>query len=256
MNTLQDDGTLLREQQFAFARHLRDPSANPPPPGIEDRRLAIYRELFYNNIESLLAGNFPVIRKTLGDATWHSLVHAFHVGHRCATPLFTEVGREFIDFLALREANADPPWLAELAHYEWVELALQIADDVMPPHDPDGDLLEGVPIVSPFAWPLAYRWPVSRICPVFQPDTPPPQPTLLLVRRDAEGLVHFSEISALVYRLLVLPGEMSGCSGRDILLALSKEAAANNPQQFVAEGLAMLQRLRDEGSMLGTAPRT
>lgn len=256
MNALHDDGMLLREQQFAFARHLRDPSANPPPSGIEDRRLAIYRELFYNNIESLLAGNFPVIRKTLDDATWHALVHAFHAGHRCTTPLFTEIGREFIDFLELREANVDPPWLVELAHYEWVELALQIADDVLPPHDPAGDLLEGVPIVSPFAWPLAYRWPVSRIGPAFQPGTVPPQPTLLLVRRDAEGIVRFSEISALVYRLLVLSGEMPECSGRDILLALSKEADANNPQQFVTDGLTMLQRLRDEGSILGTAPRT
>jgi hypothetical protein len=48
------------------------------------------------------------------------------------------------------------PWLHELAHYEWVELALQIADDDLPPHDPDGDLLAGKPVPSPLAWALAY----------------------------------------------------------------------------------------------------
>ncbi|HPO24365.1 MAG TPA: putative DNA-binding domain-containing protein, partial [Arenimonas sp.] len=45
----------LRQQQFALAKHIRDPEANLPPPDIEDRRLAIYRELFFNNVEGLLA---------------------------------------------------------------------------------------------------------------------------------------------------------------------------------------------------------
>ena len=63
----------LRDQQYALARHVRDPGAHPPPPGIEDRRLAIYRDLFLNGIDSLLAGNFPVIRRTLGDEAWGAL---------------------------------------------------------------------------------------------------------------------------------------------------------------------------------------
>lgn len=244
----------LREQQFAFARHLRDPSVNTPPPGIEDRRLAIYRELFYNNVEGLLAGNFPVIRKTLDDADWHALVHAFHAGHRCHTPLFTEIGREFIRFLETRTAGIDPPWLVELAHYEWVELALQIASDEVPEHDPGGDLLAGVPIVSPMAWALAYRWPVPRIGPGYRPDAIPEQPTLLLVRRDMRGDVCFAEISPLVYRLLQLLAETPERNGRETLMALSLEATATNVQQFIEDGAAMLQRLHDEGTILGIRP--
>jgi len=242
----------LREQQFAFARHLRDPSTNPPPAGIEDRRLAIYRELFYNNVEGLLAGNFPVIRKTLDDPDWHGLVHAFHAGHRCHTPLFTEIGREFIRFLETRAAGIDAPWLAELAHYEWVELALQIADDEVTEHDPGGDLLAGVPFVSPMARALAYRWPVPLIGPGYRPDTIPEQPTLLLVRRDMRGDVRFAEISPLVYRMLQLLAETSERSGRETLFALSLEAVANDVQQFMEDGATMLQRLRDEGTILGT----
>ena len=249
---MSDPSNILREQQFAFARHVRDPSGNAPPPGIEDRRLAIYRELFYNNIESLLAGNFPVIRKTLADAEWHALIHAFHANHRCHTPLFTEIGREFIRFIETREGSIDPPWLIELAHYEWVELALQIADDMIPAHDPDGDLLEGVPLTSPTARVLAYRWPVSRIGPSHQPDVAPEQPTLLLVRRDHEGTVRFAEISPLVYRLLELFGEAPERSGRETLIALSREAGASHALQFVEDGVAMLQRLHDEGTILGT----
>lgn len=249
----------LRDQQFALARHVRDPSRHPPPPGIEARRIAIYRDLFYNSIESLLAGNFPVIRKTLGDERWHALVRAFYAEHRCRTPLFTEIGREFIQFLEQRDpapgaSGQHPPWLHELAHYEWVELALQIADDALPPHDPDGDLLTGKPVPSPLAWALAYRWPVSRIGPQFQPERAPDAPTLLLVRRDAAGDVHFSELSPLVYRLLQLLDDEATPSGGAALQALAAEAGAPDLAAFASDGMAMLQRLHGEGVLLGTRP--
>ncbi len=245
----------LRRQQFAFAAHLRDPAAHPPPPGIEDRRLAVYRELFFNNIESLLAGNFPVIRKTLGDDAWRTLVRAFYAGHRSRTPLFAEIGREFIRFLETRAENGagDPPWLAELAHYEWVELALQVSDEPQPAHDAQGDLLGNVPVLSPQAWALVYRWPVPRIGPDHLPDAPPDAPTLLLVRRDAQGDVRFAEISPLVYRLLEILGE-GAASGRQALETLAAEAGVANAADFLEQGAAMLRRMHDEGTILGARP--
>ena len=249
---MAESGVTLREQQFALARHVRDPQRNAPPPDIEERRLVIYRDLFYNSIEGLLAGNFPVIRQTLGDARWHALVREFYAGYRCTTPLFTEIGREFVRYLELRGADPQMPWLHELAHYEWVELALQIADDALPAHVADGDLLEGQLVVSPHAWALAYCWPVQRIGPHFQPASPPETPTLLLVRRDGAGDVHFSELSPLVYRLLALLGD--GGSGRDVLRALAAEAGTTDSDAFMREGAAMLQHLRAEGVLLGVEP--
>ena len=167
----------LREQFDAMARHVRDPAAHAGPPGIEARRLKIYSDLVYNNLDTLLAGGFPVIRKTLGDVAWQALVRGFLARHHSHTPLFTELGRELVAFLE-SDAGSDPrrPWLAELAHYEWAELGLQLSDVAIPPHDPDGDLLDGVPLLSPLAWPLAYRWPVDRIGPDHQPGAPPPEP--------------------------------------------------------------------------------
>lgn len=245
----------LHDQQFALSRHLRDPSSHPPPPGIEARRLAIYRDLFFNNIEGLLAGNFPVIRKMLGEDAWRVLVRRFYADHRSQTPLFAEIAREFIRYLETRDDDTLPPWLPELAHYEWVELALQIADDPVPPHDPHGDLLAGEPVVSPFAWALAYQWPVHRIGPDFEPDAPPEEPTLLLVRRDAGHQVRFAAISPLVYRLVELLGE-GGRSGGDALRQLAVEAGVDDVPAFIEQGAAMLSRMREEGTLLGTAPRT
>lgn len=243
----------LHDQQFALARHLRDPQAHPAPPGIEGRRLAVYRDLFFNNIEGLLAGNFPVIRKTLGDDAWRNLVRAFYATHRSHTPLFPEIAREFIRYLESRDDDTLPPWLRELAHYEWVELALQIADDAVPAHVADGDLLTGEPVLSPFAWALAYQWPVHRIGPDFQPGVPPTEPTLLLVRRDAGYQVRFAAISPLAYRLVEVLGE-GGRSGADALRQLADEAAVDDVPAFIEQGVAMLARMRDEGTVLGTLP--
>lgn len=243
--------TRLAQQQFALARHLRDPHSSPPPVGLEERRLAVYRELFLNNIEGLLASGFPVIRKTLGDARWRPLVRAFYREHRSHTPLFAEIGGEFTRFLQDRAGTSDQPaWLPELAHYEWVELALQLAAVDPPAHDMSDDLLDGVPVVSPLAWPLAYQWPVQRISPDFQPDALDPAPTLLLVRRTEQHDIRFAELSPLVYRLLQLLGEGTH-TGRDALRTLAEEAQATDSEEFFATGSAMLQRLRVEGTLVG-----
>lgn len=250
----------LREQQFALSRHLRDPQAAPAPAGIEARRLAVYRELLYNNLQSLLAGNFPVIRATLADPDWHALVRAFYAGHRCHTPLFTEIGREFVRWLDVREspASASPPWLAELAHYEWVELALQISDarpdpDLLMIKAGDADamqaLLDGVPVVSPQAWALAYRWPVHLIGPGHRPTIAPEQPTLLLVHRDTEGDVAFAQLSPLAFRLMALLSQGDRC-GRDCVLALATEARGD-PEAFLAEGGAILLQMLAAGTICG-----
>lgn len=241
----------LREQFDAMAQHVRDPAAHAGPPGIEARRLKIYSELVYNNLDGLLAGGFPVIRKTLGDADWKALVRGFLARHHSHTPLFTELGRELIAFI---ETEPDPqrPWLAELAHYEWAELGLQLSDAALPPHDPDGDLLAGMPLLSPLAWPLAYNWPVNRIGPDFQPTEPPVEPTLVLLRREADGRIHFSALSPLLFRLLELVGANDQRNGRELMRQLADEAGQADFDGFLGEAMPMLQRLHTEGVLLGT----
>jgi len=241
----------LHQQLDSLALHVRDPGAHPGPPGIEARRLKIYSDLVYNNLDGLLAGNFPVIRKTLGDSDWRLLLRGFLARHHSHTPLFTELGRELIAHL---EAEPDParPWLPELAHYEWAELGLQLLDTPLPPHDPAGDLLAGVPVLSPLAWPLAYRWPVNRIGPAFQPAQPPIERTLLLLRREDDGRIHFSALSPLLFRLLELVATNASSDGRQLMRQLAMEAGQADFDGFLAEATPMLQRLRSEGVLLGT----
>ena len=245
MNTLQ-------AQLHALAAHVRSPATQPGPPGIEDRRLAVYRELVLNNLAGLLGNGFPVIHATLGEAAWAALVRRFLVEHDCHTPLFPALGGEFVGFLA--EAPVDParPWLAELAHYEWAEADLQSSDAPMPPHDPAGDLLDGVPLLSPLAWPLAYRWPVDRIGPGHQPTDPPAAPTLVLLRRAACGEVRFSTLSPLLYQLLASIAANQDLSGRALLRLLAAGIGHADAEAFIDEARPMLARLREEGVVPGT----
>ncbi len=252
----------LREQQLALTRHLRDPQGQAAPAGIEQRRLAIYRDLLFNNIEGLLAGNFPVIRQLLGDVEWPVLVRAFYRDHRCQTPLFTEIAQEFLHFVQARaqRADGDPPFLAELAHYEWVELALQIAeasvDDI--DHEPACGAgsrppqahMDGVSMLSPLAWPFAYRWPVHRLGPGYAPALPPDAPTLLLLRREPDGEVRFSELSPLAFRLLQRLAQSPSLSDRVQLQALAQEAAATDVASFIGHGAVLLERMHASGVLL------
>lgn len=249
----------LAAQQDALAAHIRDPDHVAAPAGIEARRVKIYRDLFFNNVESLLAGNFPVLRRIHGDDGWRLLVREFYRDHDCQTPLFTELAREFMRYLDTRAGTDagrdDPPWLRELAHYEWVELALQISEARIEDaaHDPDGDLLAGAPVVSPLAWPLAYVWPVHRIGPDHRPETPPDAPTLLMLRREPNGTVSFHALTPLAFRLLQRLEESPELSGEAQLRALAIEAGAPDADAFVREGARMLATLRAEGTLLGTA---
>ncbi len=163
----------FRALQRAFAAHIRDPQNVPPPDDIEDRRMAIYRDLFFNNVVSLLAGTFPVLRRILGDDGWQDLIRDYFSVHRSRTPYFLEMPQEFLEYLQKERGQRenDPDWLLELAHYEWVELALAVSDDEPDwnAFDRDGDLFGQCPVLSPLAWPLSYRYPVHRIGPDFQP---------------------------------------------------------------------------------------
>ena len=228
---------LLREQQFSLARHLRDPQRHAPPPGIEARRLKVYHELFYGAIEGLLAGSFPVLRQTLGEPCWHARVRDFYANYRSQTPLFTEIAEAFIDYL--QGIELDAPWQLELAHYEWIEAQLYLSDAEDPAHDPQGDLLQGEPLLSCTARVLAYRWPVDRIGPDYQPQEAP-EPTLLLVYRDAGLQVRFARLAPMAYRLLT---EVRGTG-------LARLHALSGDQE---QGLALLESLRAQGIVIGTA---
>ena len=59
-----DMQTDFRALQMAFAGHIRNPELAAPE-NIEDRRMAIYRRLIFNNIQSFCSNAFPVLKSLL-----------------------------------------------------------------------------------------------------------------------------------------------------------------------------------------------
>lgn len=246
-----------REQvQRAFTAHIRDPQGQPAPVDVEDRRMKIYRDLFFNNIQSLLAGNFPVLRQIYGERGWRGLIREYYSEHLSRTPLFPEVPREFLRYLQDERGvrGDDPPFLLELAHYEWIELSLdlderELGDETV---ERDGDLLLGVPVLSPLAHLLCYRFPVHRLGPEFQPDTPPEQATHLLVYRNAFDEVRFMQLNDVTRHLLDLVRQESGASGNALLEQVALRLQHPEPQRVVAAGANLLDDLRRRDILLGT----
>ncbi|MEE9142561.1 MAG: putative DNA-binding domain-containing protein [Gammaproteobacteria bacterium] len=245
----------FQQLQYAFAAHIRNPDENPAPEGIEDRRLAIYRDLFFNNIKSLLSSSFPVLKKVLPEDRWIALIREFFSTHESRTPLFLEVPREFLGFLQNERGLQadDPPFLIELAHYEWVELALSIDDAEIEPDgiDPDGDLLDGIPVVSPLAWSLVYDFDVHHIGPNHQPAVAPDQPTFLVIYRDRTDKIGFIEINPVTARFLELAGAEQQ-NGREMLTTIAAELHHPKTDVVIEGGREILENLRRHDVVLGT----
>ena len=235
----------FQHTQQQFAAYIRNPRHNPAPANVKPERMAMYRELFFNNVESFLSTGFPVLRKILNDVQWLELAEDFFSHHQSQSPYFSEISEEFLAFLQNERNNPnDYPFLLELAHYEWVEMALSISQEQLPPFTEYIDnFLNQNMMISPLAWSLAYQYPVHQISPEFLPTEPPAQPTFLIVYRDWDDEVHFIQISAMTFRLLQIIEENPKFTVTACLNQVAVEANQPQVEVIVAGGLEILQQL-------------
>lgn len=165
-----------------------------------------------------------------------------------AAPYFSQLGEEFIGWLqdGYRAEEGDPPFLLELAHYEWVELALSLAEAPV-------ETLPQAWSWSPLAWPLAYRWPVHRLGPSHRPMEPPAEPTCLLVWRDPAERVRFLHLSPFAYRLAQRLSEEG--EAPVALLPLLRELAGScglsADVEYFENAFALLEDWHAQGILMG-----
>lgn len=236
----------FQDTQYQFAAHIRDPAHQAAPDHIEDRRMAIYRDLFFNNINGTLENAFPVIRSLFTEDNWLAMVRDFMIRHQSKSPLFIEIAREFMAYLDNeRDSVDDPPFLSELAHYEWVELALSIAEPEfrLTPLEADQDSLALEYTQSPLAWLLVYQYPVHKISPDNPPQQPSETPNCLLVQRNEDEQIKFIELNPVSARLLELlsQGQTGYQAVEEIATAMQHpdpQVVENGARQMVADWLA------------------
>ena len=138
--------------------------------------------------------------------------------------------------------DRDPAFLLELAHYEWVELALQVSDAHLPT-TPWSGRLDALLQISPLAWLLAYQWPVHTLQKNHQPQVPPQEPTLLLVYRNAQHFVKFTAVNPLTAHLIERVRAHPNDSVEAHLRELAQAVQHPNISQFLGQGQSLLQDL-------------
>jgi len=244
------------QAQYEFAAHIRDPELNPKPADVEARRMKIYNELFFNNVEDFISNTYPVLKSIMPEDEWQKMMRDYFSNHLSHTPLFSEMPREFLKYLENERNNPDDPvFIKELAHYEWIELALMTSDldqDINWDNiNKDGDLLNNQPIMSPLAWPLTYQYPVQQISEDFIPEEQSEQPVYLLVYRDKKDEVHFMELNPVTALLIQLINEEKGLTTKQILEKIAEQMNHPEPNIVIEGGYQIIQDLKDRNVILG-----
>jgi uncharacterized protein len=235
--------------QHQMAVHLRDPHHTCRPQGVPQRRMGVYNELLFNNVCGFLDSCFPLCRQLLGESRWRRLCRTFYRDWPAHTPWFREIPREFVRYLSEhRIAQPLPVWLADLARYEWAELAVDVMDVAPPAHDPQGDMMLASVCLNPARMDVVSPWPVHRIGPSWQPRQA--EPTLLVVFRDAQLDVQFTQVNAVTAHVLGLLDQ--GLSGQQAFAQLAIAMNHPDPQALQGFGQQLLISLREQGVLLGT----
>lgn len=241
----------FQDVQLEFTRHLRDPDNQAAPQGIEDRRLGIYRELFFNNISGFIDSAFPVLKTLYTQEQWRQLIRHFFVVHQCESPLFLEISKEFLDFLQ-QECPASHlhfPFTLELAHYEWIELSVsaRMEQNKWPLIVTEDALVNLTLVFSELAEVLSYQYPVQHISDEFMPDEPATQQQFLVVYRTPKHDVKFLEINAISALLLEQLKINSGVSFSQLITSLAEQLPQFSYEQLHQGALSTMLDLGTKG---------
>ena len=243
------------EYQATFAARIRMPKQAPHPSGATVKRMRVYEELLFNNLEGFLLACFPITREILGKRAWQKTLRRFFSEHRCHSPLFRDIPKDFLDWMQAGGATpfSQLPFLAEFMHYEWLEMHVSITPDEADPDavDPAGDLLLGRPALNPTARVACYHYPVHRIGPHFKPTKPDTEAHCYLLFRDDTDDIRFILLNPLSARLLSLLVKHQP-SGRETLAHMAGQTSPAQYDYFVQAGGDMLRELRGQGALLGT----
>lgn len=250
--TMTNNQHSFQKIQYQFAGNIRNPDDIEIPDHIESRRMKIYQDLFYNNIEGFVSSAFPVVRTLFDDVLWHQMIRDFMIEHRCQSPLFAEISMEFLDYLSSNRKDLlqKYPFLLELAHYEWVEIAVVYGDENATITEQSIDWIKQKPVLSSICHVLAYEYPVHLISTDFIPNESQKQPTFLVVYRDHQDEIHFMEINAVSYRLLSM---MDGVTtGESLLADIATELQNPEPESLYPMAIELMDSFHDKNILLGT----
>lgn len=238
------------ETQQAFMAYIRDPDNQPAPSGIESRRLKIYQELFFNNIEGFVSSAFPVLKSLYPATQWLALVRQFFVKHHCKSPYFLEISQEFLLFLQgeYEPTATDPEFMLELAHYEWLELDVATTVESQDEYSLDADALRHANLYLASTTRIAhYQYPVHQISETFKPDKVEGQTFSFALYRDGEDDVQFIALNPMTALMLSVIESNGGAQLSEITSDIAKQVPQFSQEQLFQGALHTLGELAKLG---------
>lgn len=244
----------FQEYQAQFSAHIRNPKQHKKPAGVIDSRMAVYREIVFNNIFASISACFPVCRQIFGARAWRKLVRHFFSEHGSDTPFFREIPAQFLKHL---DTQPVAEHLKQLAHYEWAELHLSTMDvdpssnehTEIPPFSMPCDLLNERPVLNPAHLLLAYDYPVHML--TKRHKTAEPDPTHILMYRNDAFDIKFIVLNAITYQLLSML-QQQAISGKQALLEIAQTLNHPQPETIVKFGQQILQDLLEQGAIVSS----
>ena len=235
-----------RELQQQWAAAIRNPN-QVSLAGVEPRRLAVYQRLVFNNIDSFISRGFPVLRQLHNEQQWQQLIYQFMQQHAAQSPLFADIGREFVAFA---QQTLPGVW-AQLAQYERMEVdalyaevdyqLLHATNAAAEPALTANELLDGVQFrVNPSAQLGVFQYPVQQVSAANPQPPAAAEPVCLVVYRELTSQPHwqqqeavkFMQLTPLTMVLLETLQQANGSTLRAALASLQPYAVGYQPEQL------------------------
>lgn len=245
----------FQKSQQALADYLRYDDGQELP---DAQGWDIYRQLVTENFRALIEKTFPVAWNLLPASRWQDFIVHFLKSVRPKTPYFHELGKVFLDFIERRSDlwAEDYPFLLELMHFEWIELALAIAPEEIPAaYGADLSMLDAVIEVSPLAWPLVYQYPVHRMADSGLVTTISEIPLCLIGYRKRNDNVSFMEVSTVMYAVIELLQSQKNMTAREAFEIIAQGFAPAELHRLSEQGAALLQHFLEEDIIVGLKRR-
>lgn len=247
--------TDFQQVQRQFLAHLRNPGRQQLPAGFARQGVDVYVDLLYNKFNDSLTTCFPVTHAILEGKPWQRLLKDFIAEHRCLSAYYRQIPDEFVRYLqSERRETSDPPFLAELAHFEWMELVLSIAEaePAMTELLTDAQLMDAPLAFAPVMRLLHYVWPVQHISPAHQPSEPPPLSTHILGFRDTGDHVQFIALNPATAGLVL--SLQRQCTATQVLQELGKDLTPSELSSLLLFGKSILADMHRQGAIIGIQP--
>lgn len=180
-----------------FSSLIRNPSENHH---LDNDKISLYHSLVKKNLDSVISPCFPVLKQIIPKEIWKRLISELLAQHQLNTPLFYKAPLFLVNLL-----NNHPlpnyPFAASLAHYEWIELELELLDVSCKQEKSTYDReIYCYPLkLSEHARLLRYDYDVHNICNEYIPTT---KSCTYLIVYVLHGEIQFTKISEINYQLL------------------------------------------------------